>query len=114
MLRPALAAAVVLVVALPGAALAQSDAIACREMEDSLVRLRCYDDVTKPKSPNPIAPTFGPTSAMRNWPPLCPASFVRKWERRSRMRELPAPERPCTLQTDTGRYICDKDGCGRP
>jgi hypothetical protein len=42
--------------ALSSAASAQSDAGACREILDSLIRLRCYDDVTKPSAAKPAVP----------------------------------------------------------
>lgn len=76
-MRRALILAGLAFVTLSSAVSAQSDAAACREIQDSLVRLRCYDDVTKPSAakravPAPTAttdpePNFGryPTKVHR-------------------------------------------------
>jgi hypothetical protein len=55
-MRAALILAGLAFFALSSAASAQSDVAACREIQDSLVRLRCYDDVTKPSAAKPAVP----------------------------------------------------------
>lgn len=55
-LRHSLLATVLVCAASPDA-LAQSEAAACREIQDTLLRLRCYDDITKPAtSAGSVAP----------------------------------------------------------
>ena len=43
----------------------------------------------------------------------CPDSFAKAWSNRN-MRDiahLPAPPRPCFLQGEHDRYLCQKGGC---
>lgn len=47
-------------------------------------------------------------------PPACSPRFVAQWmnDRDVAFRNL--PKVPCTMQGETGIYICDKNGCARP
>ena len=46
--------------------------------------------------------------------PSCSKGFVKQWVERDRRSELPIPERTCLMQTETGSYVCSRNGCVRP
>lgn len=52
------------------------------------------------------------TSAFAASPvPTCSKAFVKRWNDHDRRGEIPTPSRPSILQGDTGRYLCDRNGC---
>jgi hypothetical protein len=60
-MRYALAALALIVAASGAHAQSTSDIAACREVKDSLLRLRCYDDVSTPTAQvKPSVPTVTP------------------------------------------------------
>jgi hypothetical protein len=48
------------------------------------------------------------------FPPACSERFVKQWtkERDATLRD--PSKKPCTMQADTGIYVCDQNGCQRP
>lgn len=45
----------------------------------------------------------------------CSANFVARWQadKAAVVENNQTPKKPCWMQTDTGRYVCDRDGCSR-
>ena len=50
----------------------------------------------------------------KKFPPACSDRFVKEWtkDRDAALRD--PPRKPCTMQADTGIYVCDQNGCQRP
>lgn len=45
----------------------------------------------------------------------CSAAFIARWQadKVAVVENNQTPKKPCWMQTDTGRYVCDRDGCSR-
>lgn len=49
-----------------------------------------------------------------NRPAACSKQFVSQWINDREMAFRNLPKAPCTMQGETGIYVCDKNGCQRP
>ena len=50
----------------------------------------------------------------RKFPPACSERFAKEWTKDRDVALRDPLKKPCTLQADTGIYVCDQNGCQRP
>jgi hypothetical protein len=50
----------------------------------------------------------------KKFPHACSERFVKEWTKGPDAALRYPPKKPCTMQADTGVYVCDLNGCQRP
>jgi hypothetical protein len=47
-------------------------------------------------------------------PAACSKRFIEQWSKDRDAANRSLPKTPCTMQGDTGIYVCNQNGCQRP